>query len=231
MSSNRGVLYIVWGDKIEPMLQRSMASVKNIHPELPIEVIRCSDDRAFYALEQKSSMFSLSPFEETLFLDADTIVFDRLDYGFEKAAQFGLACCICENPWARRYEVFKSKHDMVEYNTGVLFFSGAAQPIFDAWAKLAPELDSTLYLTKDDQLARMPYNDQCSFAAAVEEAGISPFILPLNWNFRAEFTESFFGPIKIFHSYLDPPGDLAKLNAQYRSDETVIGQHRIKQRT
>src|SRR5262245_11509367 len=135
MSSTRGVLYVVWGDKIESLLQRSIASVKAIHPELPIQIVRCVDETAYFALAQKSAMFTTTAFDETLFLDADTVVLDRLDYGFEKAAQFGLACCICENPWARRYETFQAKHDMVEYNTGVLFFSRAARPVFDAWAR------------------------------------------------------------------------------------------------
>jgi hypothetical protein len=47
-------------------------------------------------------MAAMTPFEETLFLDADTVPLGRLDFGFEQAQRFGLACCICEVPWARR---------------------------------------------------------------------------------------------------------------------------------
>jgi hypothetical protein len=36
-------------------------------------------------------MLEVTPFEETLFLDNDTVVLGRLDYGFQKASQFGLA--------------------------------------------------------------------------------------------------------------------------------------------
>ena len=42
-------------------------------------------------------------------------------------------------------------------------------------------------------MMRMPYADQGSFAAALEEAKFSPFVLPLNWNFRANWQLSFFG--------------------------------------
>ncbi len=48
-------------------------------------------------LNQKATMFDLSPFDETLFLDLDTVVLGRLDFGFQKAQQFGLAIAICES--------------------------------------------------------------------------------------------------------------------------------------
>lgn len=40
--SERGVLYIVWGreDKTERALERSRQSIRDIHPELPVEVCR-----------------------------------------------------------------------------------------------------------------------------------------------------------------------------------------------
>jgi len=45
------------------------------------------------------------------------------------AIKHALACCICENPWARRYGGLQG--DLVEYNTGVQFFTRAAKPYFD----------------------------------------------------------------------------------------------------
>ena len=40
--SERGVLYMVWGgdDRTERALARSIQSVKDVHPELPVEVRR-----------------------------------------------------------------------------------------------------------------------------------------------------------------------------------------------
>jgi hypothetical protein len=98
----RGVLYIVWGDKIEPLLQRSIASVRRFYPSIPVEVVRGTED-PLRGLQQKSRMISHTPFETTLFLDADTVVLGNLDYAFDRAEEFGLACCICECPWTRRY--------------------------------------------------------------------------------------------------------------------------------
>src|SRR5438876_9554670 len=97
--SNRGVLYIKWGD-VHEMLDRSIESVKKYHPELGIHVHDCPGGSDLLV---KAKMLDLTPFEETLFLDIDTVVLGRLDYGFEKARQAGLACCICECPWARRH--------------------------------------------------------------------------------------------------------------------------------
>src|SRR5262249_10934835 len=76
-----------------------------------------------------------SPFDETLFLDADTVVLDRLDFGFDQAQRFGLACSICECPWSRRYRGLP-KDDGVEYNTGVLFFTRSVQALFSRWTRL-----------------------------------------------------------------------------------------------
>src|SRR5690349_20928566 len=101
---SRGVLYMAWGDKAEQAMARSIASLKEMHPELPYEVVRLPPGTdSIKGLLEKSRMMELSPFDETLYLDCDTVVLDRLDYGFAQATRYGLACCICECPWARRY--------------------------------------------------------------------------------------------------------------------------------
>src|SRR5262249_21975436 len=137
----------------------------------------------------KAKMFDLAPFDETLFLDIDTVVLDNLDFGFERAARYGLACCICEAPYARRYR--KSiQGDVVEYNTGVLFFSktDAIRALFAKWAELALTMDSSHRFMGDNGLVgEMPVADQASFAAAVHQTGFNPFVLPLNWNLRPRF--------------------------------------------
>ena len=100
MSATRGVLYMKWGTKVEATFQRSLASLRKFHPDLPVQI---AEMPSHATLLEKARILDVSPFDETLFLDADTIVMDRLDFGFEKAAKFNLACCICECPWARRY--------------------------------------------------------------------------------------------------------------------------------
>src|SRR5262249_13778122 len=128
--AERGALYIVWGtsDKVERALERSRQSLRAFHPELPVEIIRLDVQDPIKGLLEKARMFEKTPFRETLFLDADTVVLGHLDFGFRKAQDFGLACCICECPWARRYTGLEG--ESVEYNTGVLFFNERAKPVF-----------------------------------------------------------------------------------------------------
>jgi hypothetical protein len=79
--SKRGVIYMVWGrnEKIERAFERSKKSVNTVHPELPVEVIRLDDaNDPCKGLLEKAQMFERTPFRETLFLDADTVVLGRL---------------------------------------------------------------------------------------------------------------------------------------------------------
>ena len=112
-------------------------------------------------------------------------------------------------PWARRYGGISG--DLVEYNTGVLFFTKKAQPIFDAWNSLVRTVDSSIrFFNNQKQLVTMPYNDQAAFSLAVAQAPTppfpTPFILPFNWNFRRPWhRRTGGGPIKIWHDYSAPP--------------------------
>ena len=221
----RGILSIYWGDETKLPIERLKASVRKFHPDLPHEIIKLDapsgDPRS---LNKKATMLDLSPFEETLFLDLDTVVMGNLDYGFEKAKTFGLALSICEVPWAKRYpKIFTG--DEIEYNTGVIFFTKKAKPVFDKWKELALTIDSSIYGVNEQGLYISPANDQGSFALAIVQTGFNPFVLPLNWNFRPEWQRSFFGPIKIWHDYLDPPPFFEELRVYYANSDAVIQYH------
>ena len=161
------------------------------HPEMPVHTVELPLNAS---LLDKSRMLDLSPYDQTLYLDIDTIVMDRLDFGFEKAAKFGFACSICECPWARRYAGLSG--DLIEYNTGVVFFTKQMKPLFDRWKHYAGTLDSsTLFKKKGtNELMKMVSNDQAAFAKAIEESDISPFVLPLNWNLRPIWQKNHVGP-------------------------------------
>lgn len=197
--SERGILYIVWG-KADGPLQRSIESVRRWHPELPIYVERLPEGST---LLDKAKMCDLSPFKETLFLDADTVVLGRLDFGFNQAFHFGLACCICECPWAQRYTGWKG--EAVEYNTGVLFWSERGMSVMQAWRDLAPTMPSAMTWSDGQKLTTMPLNDQASFAQAVRQTRKNPFVLPMNYNLRPRWQRNWFGPVKVWHDYKNPP--------------------------
>lgn len=201
--------------------------MEEIHPELPVEVIRIDVQDPVRGLLDKARMFERSPFRETLFLDVDTVVLGRLDFGFRKAREFGLACCICECPWASRYTGIEG--DLVEYNTGVVFFTERARALFEMWVRLTPQIDSSIvFMSPVGELLRMPFADQGSFAAAVEQSGFHPFVLPLNWNFRPQWHLSFFGPVKIWHDYTDVPPFFNQLTKYYGQRDSIIQYHAAK---
>ena len=216
---HRGALYLVWGDAADAPLRRSLASLARFHPELPVEIVRL-EPRSSQPLFAKAALGELSPFGETLFLDADTVVLGRLDYGFAKAARHGLACCLSPFAWARRHAGVEG--DAVEYNTGVLFFTEKAGPLFARWHELAASCGEGAA-----PAAKKTENDQGPFARATEETGFCPFVLPPNWNFRPQWQDAFFGPIKIWHDYADPPQRLLEINRLYDRPDAEIRQHSL----
>jgi predicted O-linked N-acetylglucosamine transferase (SPINDLY family) len=218
--AKRGIIYMIWGndEKHEKTLQRAIASVRKYHPELPVHIERFETGGKI----NKTRICDLSPFEETAFLDNDTIVMGKLDFGFDKARQFGLACVINECPWARRYRDSRLSGDMVEYNSGVLFYTKKAKPVFDAWAKLFPTTDASIIHIQNGQMCLMPVADQGSFALAIEQTGFQPFVLPYNWNFRPQFYRSCYGPIKIWHAYYDVPEVLMNWNKEQSTEDAIL---------
>lgn len=219
----RGVVYIVWGNT-PPVLERSVQSVRQWHPELPVKVFNLPGE---CSLLDKSRMADLSPFDSTLVLDADTVVLDRLDHGFTMAELHGLACCVCECPWARRYAWTTGDHE--EFNTGVLFWTARARPVFDAWQRLCGTLDSSItFEGEDGKVCRMPLNDQGPFAAAIAETGFNPWVLPLNWNMRPQWQHDWFGQVKIWHDYRPVPPQLLDVNANQTAPGAMIRHSRFK---
>lgn len=215
--SNRGVIYVFWGDQAKKELSRSLESLKRLHPELPY---KCLELPAQSTLLDKARAMAQTPFESTLFLDTDTVVLDRLDFGFEKAEQFGLACCINECPWARRYADIGG--DQIEYNTGVLFFTRQALPVLERWRVCSASIDSSIVFYRDNQKCIMPRNDQAGFSQAMMDTGFNPFVLPLNWNFRPSWHRSMFGPIKVWHDRREVPLEMQFWNEDQSHPASII---------
>lgn len=218
----RGALYIVWpGDpRTEYQLARSRASLEKWHPELPVHVHELPEGSN---LLDKSDMIDFSPFDETLYIDADTVVLGRLDYAFDKAVQHGIAVCICEAPWARRFAGMADMGDIIEYNTGLLWWSKKGEPVMREWQRVAREVDSSILFKSKRGLQKMPNNDQAGFSLAVENLGFNPWVLPLNWNFRPIWQRTCFGPIKIWHDYSEVPDNVLEWCDEQSRPDAMVG--------
>ncbi len=217
----RGVLYIVWKGHADPsgVLERSIASLKQ-NSQLPHHVEWLP---AGSTLLDKAKMADISPFDETLFLDADTVVMGSLDFGFHQARKHGLACCVNINPWAKRYTSLKASGDMIEYDTGVIFFTKAKPvlDVFDGW-KRRTGMDSSVSFVAAEGVRRMALNDQCGFASSVSDNGFNPFILPPNWNCHPRWQKTIFGEIRIWHDYRGVAEKFYQWNERHRKPDAVI---------
>ncbi len=166
-------------------------------------------------------MFIASPFEETLFLDADTTVLGRLDYGFDKARQHGLALTHSANPWQRRYYNLQSEPDAVEYSSGVMFFGEDMAELFFAWGQMKDD-SRCKYQADDGVVHEQRFNDQALLTKAIHDNGFNPFVLPQNWNFVPRWQKQFFGALKIVHGTDDIPSSLLKWNEEQSKPDAVI---------
>lgn len=224
--TTRGALYLTWpGDpRTEQQLARSRASLAKWHPELPVHVHELPVGSN---LLDKADMIDFSPFEETLYIDADTVVMGRLDYAFDKADQHGIAVCICECPWARRFAALSGMGDIIEYNTGILFWSTKGVEVMRHWQNIGRDINSSIMFPSKTGVSVMPNNDQAGFSLAVDQLGFNPWVLPLNWNFRPLWHHSAFGPIKIWHDYSEVPPSVEQWVDQQNRPGEMVGFARI----
>ncbi len=219
---SKGCIWMVWGDneKVEKALPRSVDSLRKYHPDLQIQLIKMPEDSD---LRCKSRMFELSPFDETLYLDADTVVLGKLDFGFEKAKKFGIAITINISPWANRYAGLADRGDLREFDTGVIFFSKQhkeAERVFQTWQASGDINSECLFLSADGP-AKMLVNDQCGFAHAVDVCEFNPFCLPVNWNLHPRWQKTLFGKLLVWHDYNDPPASINKWNQERTAKDAV----------
>ncbi len=215
-----GVLYIIWGAEIEKYLRRSIDSLKALHPDLAIHIHRIADDSTFL---DRTTAYEISPFDGvTLMLDSDTVIMSKLDFGFGAARRHHLALCINECPWASRYPALRNT-EIIEYNCGVVFFdrSEVTKDVMSRW-HANRDIDSRVLFRRDDQVHEFPLNDQAPMAKAIWESGISPFVLPLNWNFRPRVHTSWYGQLKIWHEYQNPPPNLFHITKHQGPDQALL---------
>lgn len=142
----RGVLYVAYGEKARKMAQASILTVRRHAPGLPVAVVSDAplagaDVHVFHpeadrgARTQKTQMYRLSPFDETLFLDADTEMRASPEPGFRLLQLVDLVLGqdvnrnFADNKWRhlRAEEVTFTEQALgtrqhMYFNSGVIFF-------------------------------------------------------------------------------------------------------------
>jgi len=208
---SRGVIYVIWGDAhvSGELAYRSLASAKgcglhttlltdqttNVEPGTFDDVVRIDFPSDLKNLSRKSLMYDYSPYDETLFLDDDTVILDQdLSFAWEMVEAHGLAVAYAPtfHLWANGKEIDRN---MIYYNSGVVFFKkdDRVKKLFDRWKVICAETGAS--------------NDQPPFCAAIYRERFNPFCLPHTWNFRGQFGKTLWihGPLKIWHSRREVP--------------------------
>jgi hypothetical protein len=220
----RTIFYVIWGDKPEyrAMLERSKTSVEKLVPGSAVEVLE--GDPALGLLNKPRLLWDrlkkAGTKDEFLFLDCDTTVMGNLEFGFRAARQSGMACCICECPWLRRYG--NEYGDEVEYNSGVIFFNSNASDVFRAWDWMSHEPQPRSRFSWGSDECGLECDDQFSFSRAIGENDFPLFTLPLNYNFRPLFHTRMFAPLKVWHSPHEAPAMLGTMGREIERGERPV---------
>lgn len=154
---NRGVLYIAYGDAAKRQFQYSVEAWRRVDPAIKIAVV--SDDRIAHhrtviseqrdkgARWQKVNLNRLTPFKHTLYLDADTRVFQSPHAGFEALSQgWEMAIAPSAQQGDRRFwhidaeekaytDALLGVAGVLQWQCGVMFFrhSVAVNTLFTKW--------------------------------------------------------------------------------------------------
>jgi len=158
--SERGVVYIAYGAPARRETEKSIKSLRRVHPALPVTVVsdahfgmgvnlRRVPERDMGGRWQKTRAYEYSPYELTLLLDADTRVHGTIDTGFAALADgYELAVtasvnagerCLWHVAEADREAAFNlyEADNLLAMQGGVIFFRKCrrVQRFFQAWAR------------------------------------------------------------------------------------------------
>ena len=193
----KGALYVAYGEKARAACLRSIETLREYIPEMAVAVVSDTPlpgiaTQHVYQPEAdpgartwKTQMYMLSPFDETLFLDADTEVVSSPEAGFSLLRFVDVVMAQDENHrladchW-RGHDVTERSMtlaqvgcdgDLLYYNTGVVFFkrNERAEVLFTAWHR---------------EWQRWKLHDQLAFARALYTHPVRMATVRESWNTR-----------------------------------------------
>lgn len=236
-----GALYIVTQDpRYADMVLVSAESLKRVMPDLPITVfsqfpvksphldnvvIVTPAKDGFY---DKARLIADSPYERTMFIDADTFVLEPVPELFSLLDQFDCAATHEEylsTDWFGRYPRADIPASFPEFNTGILLVkrSQGTQQLLQRWAELYEE-----YLREKPE---HPINDQPFFRAAAYYSEVRMATLTREYNCKFRGQGYVNKAVKILHGHVDfqlVPDQLNQaanvLNASQRPRVYVAGE-------
>ena len=186
---NFGILYIATGQKYVDEAVQSAKYARQIMPETSIAIFLDDQshirdhifdrvnqiDNPQFSFIDKVTFLQESPFENTLFLDTDTLVIEPIYELGNLLNQFDLACA--HAPVRTTYNIPVCSSEFPELNTGVILYkrSDIVIELFQSWLKIYQE-----QLQSD----RHPRHDQAAFREALFKSPANCYILPPEYNLR-----------------------------------------------
>lgn len=181
----RGVIYVAEGAAYAALACRSAATLRARGPGLPIHLFTDQADLAFAfdrvlpipatCRRAKIAAMAASAFDETLFLDCDTLVVGPVAEGFDILARFDLAIAhdvrrssaLVERGWRAEAPALFCQH-----NSGVMFYrrSAAMDGFLADWAAAYDRAEAG--------------RDQITLKDLLWESDLRFWVLPPEWNLR-----------------------------------------------
>lgn len=190
----RGILLVSCGDTIA-FANLCVGSIKRVS-SLPVHLHTDDTKPGIQSRTVKLRMDSISPFDQTLFLDADTLVmadptplFDLLQHApLWMAMDVGPRTVteVLDHPYFKRncstdalVALQRLQHrnpHAPHFNSGVVLFDRSTGSFFEAWCRAWASLP--------------PGQDQVALMLTSAQTGTRPSLLSSRWNFQHSFSKS-----------------------------------------
>jgi hypothetical protein len=218
---SNGAIYIVTQDAryIDPVCV-SAERLKTVMPDLPITVFSqfpvdssCFDkvirvegsSDGFY---DRTKLIRESPFERTIFVDADVYVAEAFPELFSLLDGFDCAATheeYLDTDWYHSYPRPDIPTSFPEFNTGILLYRSSA-PVDRMLVKWAE-----LYQQFIEENPKVAINDRPFFRAAAYETDVRIATLTREYNCKFRGRGYLNGPVKILHGHVDLKFDLKQM--------------------
>ena len=210
---NQGAIYIVTqNERYTGLLLNSVATLKRAMPDLPVtvfsqfpvesplfeRVIRVEGSQeGFY---DKTLFMRQSPYERTLFIDADIYVVDAVPELFTMLDRFDCAATHEEyvnTDWWNHYPRPDIPASFPEFNTGIMAYkrSPSMDKLLEDWAEL--------YRAFIEANPGKPINDQPFFRAAAYESDVRIATLTREYNCKFRGQGYLNGQVKMLHGHIE----------------------------
>lgn len=155
-----------------------------------IEPCKVSEKKIGWLFKART-IYKLSPYEKTFFLDTDTYIIDNVRELFTLLDFFDM--CLCHGS-VDRSKIYLKGQEIIgytPYNSGLVLLKKA-----DVVKKLYEDLHKTYSQNPDNYLVS---GDQQAMMVALAVSNIKTYILQNNWNARFIYPEKYVGKVSVLH--------------------------------